>query len=165
MVALREKITAWLFVLNSCLQASNCRMRFRPLLGRLPNPRTWLWLHLIYRRNSDWEMQCTTWIFQQHQIKWIIRLPVLWLNEDMLCEHMYPNQNSVSKPRLQTEVWFLVYSVGRQSGWLAGWLAAMTAGISSGAGGIQFRHFNKLTFCQHSWVHPLWVDAFNVLVR
>lgn len=50
MVALREKITAWLFVLNSCLQASNCRMRFRPLLGRLPNPWTWLELHLIYSK-------------------------------------------------------------------------------------------------------------------
>lgn len=28
MVALREKITAWLFVLNSCLRASNCSRRF-----------------------------------------------------------------------------------------------------------------------------------------
>ena len=36
MVALREKITAWLFVLNSCLRASNCSRRFSSLAGRLP---------------------------------------------------------------------------------------------------------------------------------
>lgn len=36
MVALREKITAWLFVLNSCLRASNCSRRFSSPAGRLP---------------------------------------------------------------------------------------------------------------------------------
>lgn len=36
MVALREKITAWLFVLNSCLRASNCSRRFSSPPGRLP---------------------------------------------------------------------------------------------------------------------------------
>ena len=36
MVALREKITAWLFVLNSCLRASNCSQRFSSPAGRLP---------------------------------------------------------------------------------------------------------------------------------
>lgn len=36
MVALREKITAWLFVLNSCLRASNCSRRSSSPVGRLP---------------------------------------------------------------------------------------------------------------------------------
>lgn len=36
MAALREKITAWLFVLNSCLRASNCSRRSSSPVGRLP---------------------------------------------------------------------------------------------------------------------------------
>lgn len=42
MVALREKITAWLFVLNSCLRASNCSQGFSSLRAGCQPPASFL---------------------------------------------------------------------------------------------------------------------------